>query len=48
MGPESVVSALQTLVANGGKGMSEEEMNAVVERSKSVVMKKIQLRMGAK
>ena len=48
VGPESVVSALQTLVANGGKGMSEEEMNAVVERSKSVVMKKIQLWMGAK
>ena len=46
VGPESVVPALQTLVANGGKGMSEEEMNAVVEQSKSVVMKKIQLRMS--
>lgn len=47
VGPESVVSALQTLVTSGGKGMSEEAMNEIVERSKGAVMKKIQLRMGS-
>lgn len=45
IGEGSVISALQRLVSEGGKGMNEEEKDRIIQESKEAVLRKIQIRM---
>ena len=45
MGPESTLRGLNQLVKTGGKGLSEEQKQRIVDESKKALMEKIQIRM---
>mgnify|MGYP005768320239 CR=1 FL=1 len=45
VGPESTLRGLNQLVKTGGKGLSEEQKQRIVDESKKALMEKIQIRM---
>lgn len=45
VGPESTLRGLNQLVKTGGKGLSEEQKQQIVDESKKALMEKIQIRM---
>lgn len=45
VGPESTLESLSQLVKTGGKGLTDEEKQKIVDDSKKALMEKIQLRM---